>query len=197
MIHTVCFIIVLAVSLSASLSFSAESSSLTWHEPFIRQAFQLAVTAGKKGDHPFGALLVYRNNVILTAGNTVYTDKNVHSHAEINLMTEARRTIAPEVLRESTMYVSTAPCMLCCSSMWARGIGRVVYGVSYTTFSKITGISDTSIPCNRLYRETGKTLEWIGPVLEEEGVQVFHYWPHDPSRASIIKNLGLLGVKRP
>ena len=197
MIHTICFIVALAVSLSASLSYSAESSNLTRHEPFIRQAFQVAATAAKKGDHPFGALLVYRNSVILTAGNTVYTDKNVHSHAEINLMTEARRTIAPEVLRESTLYVSTAPCMLCCSSMWARGIGRVVYGVSYTTFSKITGVSDNSLPCDRLYRETGKALEWIGPVLEEEGAKVFYYWPHDPSRAAIVKNLGLMGITPP
>lgn len=179
------------------LPYREEATSLTRHEPFIRQAFELAISSGKKGNHPFGALLVYQNKVILTSENTVYTDRNVHSHAEINLMTKARREIPPEVLRESTMYASTAPCMLCCASIWYRDIKRVVYGVSYETFAKITGYRDKSIPCDKLYQETGKPLEWIGPVLEEEGIQVFYYWPHDSFRSSIIKNLEELGIGKP
>lgn len=178
------------------LSSKQETSNSTSHEPFIRQAFDLAISAGKKGNHPFGALLVYQDKVILKSENTVYTDLNVHSHAEINLMIKARREIPFEVLQESTLYTSTAPCMMCCASIWYRGIQRVVYGVSYKTFARITGEQDKSIPCDKLYRETGKPLEWIGPVLEEEGIRVFCYWPQDSLRSLIVKGLDSLGVCR-
>lgn len=167
------------------------------HCYFMRQAFDLAIDAGKHGNHTFGALLVYQNKVILTSENTVYTDRNVHSHAEINLMTKAKLEIPPEVLRECIMYVSTAPCMLCCASIWYRGIKRLVYGVSYETFAKLTGCEDKSIPCDKLYRETGKPLEWIGPVLEEEGLRVFYYWPQDSFRRSLLEKLHELGIETP
>lgn len=178
-------------------SHTDETGNSTYHEPFIRQAFELAISAGKKGNHPFGALLVHQNKVLLTTENTVHTDNNVHSHAEINLMTEAKRGIPPEVLRESTMYTSTAPCALCCTSMLYRNIARVVYGVSYETFAIITGFDGKGISCVKLYREAGKTIEWIGPVLENEGVKVFYYWPKDPFQHSIFKNLEGLGIIRP
>jgi hypothetical protein len=69
--------------------------------------------------------------------------------------------------------------------------------VSYKTFAKLTGHEDKSIPCDKLYKETGKPLEWIGPVLEEEGVQVFCYWPQDSFRSSIINKLEELGIGKP
>jgi len=167
------------------------------HYHFMRQAYDLAINAGKHGNHTFGALLVYKNKVILTSENTVYTDRNVHSHAELNLMTKAKIEIPPEVLRECTMYTSTAPCMLCCASIWYRNIKRVVYGVSYEIFAKLTGYEDKSIPCDKLYQETGKPLEWIGPVLEEEGLRVFYYWPKDSFRDSLLEKLHELGVEAP
>jgi tRNA(Arg) A34 adenosine deaminase TadA len=202
------FLIVLSVFVLSSNVISAgtveqapscieETGNSTHHEPFIRQAFELSISAGNKGNHTFGALLVYQNRVILTSENTVNTDNNVHSHAEINLMTKAKREIPPEVLRESTMYTSTAPCMLCCASMLYRNIARVVYGVSYNTFAKITGFEDKGISCDKLYQETGKTIEWIGPVLEKEGMNVFNYWPTDPFQNKILKNLEELGIAKP
>lgn len=41
-------------------------------EPFIRQCYDLAIAAGKRGNHTFGALLVHQGQVILTAENTVH-----------------------------------------------------------------------------------------------------------------------------
>lgn len=170
------------------------TTATTEHEPFIRQAFELAIRAGKKGNHPFGALLVHQGKVILTAENTVNTDNNVAHHAEINLLTMAKRDIPPDVLRESTMYTSTAPCMFCCAAMWFQNIKKVVYGVSYETFAKLTGFEDHGLHCDQLYRETGKQLGFIGPVLEEEGLKVFCHWPQDAFRAALIKQLDRLGV---
>lgn len=157
------------------------ANAAAFHEPFMRQCFQLATNAGKKGNHAFGALLVHDGRVILTAENTVYTENDPYRHAELNLIARARREFEKGTIRQSTLYTSTAPCMVCSAAMLLGGITRVVYGVSYEGFEKLTGLTDNSIPCPSLYRQTGVPLEWIGPVLEEEGLQVFRHWPgNDP-----------------
>lgn len=184
--------------LSASTSIIADDNiqmetDITNNEPFMRQAFDLAINAGKKGNHTFGALLVYQGRVILTAENTVYTENDITRHAETNLMTEAKRVISPEVLRQSTLYTSTAPCMSCCSWLWYIGITKIVYGVSYESFTKLKGHKDNDIPCNKLYQGTDKTVEWVGPVLEKEGLKVFCYWPNDSYRPILMKILRKCG----
>ena len=147
------------------------------HEPFIRQTFDLAISSGKHGNHTFGALLVHQGKVVLTAENTVNTDANCTHHAETNLVSKAKRELSPEVIRESTLYASTEPCSLCCAAMYYVGFKRVVYGVSSKGLAKLTGWHDEGLSCNEFYRYKGGRIDWIGPVLEEEGTKVFRYMP--------------------
>jgi len=171
------------------LPFRERTVTATNHDPFVRQAFDLAISAGKKGNHPFGAVLVYQGKAILTAENTVNTDKNITHHAETNLMAKARRELSNEVIRESTVYTSAQPCMFCCSAMWYCGVKRIVYGVSDDAILRLNDFEAKSIPCDKLYQYTDTALEWIGPVLEEEGLEVFCYWPEDLFRPSLLKKL--------
>lgn len=153
------------------------SKDIKVHEPFIRQTYELAISAGKKGNHPSGALLVYQGKVILTAENTVNTDKDDTNHADTNLLLKARRELTADVIRQSTLYTSTAPCTMCSTVMWYMGIRKVVYGVSYEAFAKVAGYKVEGIPFDQVYRNNGTALEWIGPVLEEEGLQVLRFPP--------------------
>lgn len=181
-----------------TLSCTKETATATDHERFVRQAFDLAISSGKKGNHPFGAVLVHEGKTILTAENTVNTDRDFTHHAETNLLAKARRELSREVVRQSTMYTSAAPCMFCCAAMWYSDVQRVVYGVSGKAMGKLTTHEEKSIPCDQLYQQTGRTLEWIGPVLEEEGLKVFCYWPEDSFRSSLIKKLeGREGIGKP
>lgn len=149
------------------------------NECFIRQAYELAISSGKNGNQTFGALLVHRGKVIMTAENTVITDGDTSHHAEMNLLNKATREFSPEVISESTLYASSEPCRACCAAMWAgTDIKKVVYGVSQKALERLTGWKDTKgIPCDKLYQQTGKGLEWIGPVLEEEGLRAFRHRP--------------------
>jgi len=161
------------------------------HEPFIRQCYDLAVQAARKGNHPFGALLVRRGEVILTAENTVHTDDDHTRHAEMNLLTAARRRFSRAAIRESTLYTSTAPCMTCAAAIWEQDIGRVVFGVSYAAFHKLLGQEMQGIPGNEIYRLTGKPLVWIGPVLEAAGLAAYRHWPEgDPHRRHFLRETG-------
>jgi tRNA(Arg) A34 adenosine deaminase TadA len=202
------FIIVLSViffslSVSASsavdemLHYRQKTTTSADHEPFIRQAFALAISAAKKGNHPFGAVLVHQGRVILSAENTVNTGNDFTNHAEVNLLRKARQDLSSEVIRQSTLYTSAAPCMFCCATMWYSGVKTVVYGVSSKALAKLTDFEEKSISCDKLHQDTGRPLEWIGPILEEEGLQVFCYWPNDLFRPSLLKKLeGREGIGR-
>ena len=82
------------------------------HEPFIRAAHEAAIRAGQAGNHPFGAVLVHNGRRVLTAENTVNTEKDAMRHAEYNLVLESVRILSQDTLRQSILYASTAPCLL-------------------------------------------------------------------------------------
>jgi tRNA(Arg) A34 adenosine deaminase TadA len=147
------------------------------HDSFMRRAFDLAVSAAVKGNHPFGAILVYKNEAILIAENTVNTSWDQTRHAELNLIAEARRTIPPEILKECTLYASTAPCPMCGYAIWESGITRIVYGVTYKTFAKLLTKRGSYISVEEIYRLLKTPAEITGGVLEEEGTRAYRHWP--------------------
>ena len=61
-------------------------------DALLRRAIVLADRARAGGDHPFGALLADADGrIVLEAGNTVGTTRDVTGHAETNLVSAATR----------------------------------------------------------------------------------------------------------
>ena len=148
------------------------------HESFIRQCHDLAIQAGKHGNHTFGALLVHRGKVVMTAENTVITENDTTRHAELNLVVKSQRSLSEAVVNESILYTSTAPCQLCAAAIWSAGISRIVYSVSYEAFANLIPGGYRYIPIQEIFHLLGTDAEIIGPILEPEGLQVFQYWPN-------------------
>ena len=146
-------------------------------DSFMRRAFDLAASAASKGNHPFGAVLVYSGEVTLTAENTVNTSGDQTRHAELNLIAEARRIYSHNYLSESTLYASTAPCPMCAYAIWEAGIRRIVYGVTYKTFAKLVTKDAPYITIEEIYKQLNTPAEIIGGVLEEEGTRIYRHWP--------------------
>ncbi len=65
-------------------------SQMSTHEHLARQAIDLARQARLAGNHPFGALFSIDDEVVLTAHNTVTTDRDPTAHAESNLVATPR-----------------------------------------------------------------------------------------------------------
>ena len=107
------------------------------HQKFIRQAIEIASSARKNGNHPFGALLVDGpGRVMITAENTVLTKHDPTRHAELNLVQVACDAFPSEALSKATLYTSTEPCVMCCGAIHWAGIPSVVYGCSARTLGK-------------------------------------------------------------
>lgn len=147
------------------------------HELYIRQSIELAISAASKGNHPFGALLVHEDKVVMTAENTVAADNDSTRHAELNLIVKNERTLSPEVLRECTLYTSTAPCLMCTAVIWKAGITRIVYSVSYESLARLVSGNYSYISLDDIYAQLGTGVKFVGPVLEVEGVEAYKFWP--------------------
>ncbi len=144
---------------------------------FLRQSIAVAQRARDKGNHPFGAVLVDENNVVLLEGeNTVNTERDATGHAESNLVRAACKQFDKATLAKCTLYSSTEPCPMCAGAIFWAGIGRVVYALSEAELYAFVPDSPDKLPlgCREVLARGGRVVEVIGPALEDEarGVHV-------------------------
>ena len=138
------------------------------HEEYIRKAIALAESAKANGNHPFGALLVHNNEIVLTAENTVVTENNPTQHAELNLVNLAWKSLSPEIIKASVLYTSCEPCPMCTGGIFWSGIRTVVFSLPATVLGEIAN-DKFCRSCSELFdRADDKTLV-IGPILQSEG----------------------------
>jgi len=141
------------------------------HEHYIRQCIELSRAAVRRGNNPFGALLVCDDEVLLKAENSVKTEGDRIKHAELNLISIATRSHDTATLSRCTLYTSTEPCPMCSGAIYWAGIGRVVFGCSVETQEQISGRS-FGITARDILSAGSKKIEVIGPVLQEEASAV-------------------------
>jgi tRNA(Arg) A34 adenosine deaminase TadA len=147
----------------------------------IRAAIDLARIARDKGNHPFGAILADEaGRVLLTAENTVVTERDCTGHAETNLMRLASRRYESDFLMKCILYTSTEPCPMCAGAIFWGNVRRVVYGLSQEgLYGMIGGDSEEVLylPSRKLFEAGHKPIEVIGPVLEQEARKVHEgFW---------------------
>ena len=154
----------------------SRTSTVSSHEPFIRQAIALARRARDEGNHPFGALLVLDGQIVLTATNSVTADRDPTAHAETNLVAKAIKELTPETIRRTVLYTSCEPCAMCVGKMYWAGLRALVYGLSSQELAVLAG-RDFLIPSRELFRHAAEPITIIGPLLEDEARAVHAgYW---------------------
>jgi tRNA(Arg) A34 adenosine deaminase TadA len=141
------------------------------HERFARQAIALARQARAAGNHPFGALLALDGDIILTAVNSVNTDRDPTAHAESNLVAQAIRQLTPDQIRRSVLYTSCEPCAMCVGKMYWAGIRSVVYALPAQELAALAG-PDFLIPCAELFDRASERVIVTGPLLVSEAREV-------------------------
>jgi tRNA(Arg) A34 adenosine deaminase TadA len=155
--------------------------TLTDHDiALLRQAIDLSRSAVAHGNHPFGALLADPDQqVVLTAENTVNTERDVTGHAETNLARLAARTY--QDLRSFSLYTSCEPCAMCAGAIYWAGIGRVVFAMSEVHLRAITGAHPDNPtlahPCSLVFADGGRKTVVEGPAMAEEAAEPHHgFW---------------------
>lgn len=146
------------------------------HTLFMRRCYELAAQAVKKGNHPFGALLVLDERIVLEAENSVHSASDPTGHAELNLVRMAGAKFTSEVLKQVTLYTSTEPCMMCSGAIYWAGIRHVVYGCAEGTLARYAG-DDFLASCRDVFARGHQPVRVEGPLLEEEGAPLHaNFW---------------------
>ncbi|MCG8451711.1 MAG: nucleoside deaminase [Spirochaetales bacterium] len=147
----------------------------------LRLAIAAAHSARENGNHPFGAVLADADGQwLLTAENTVVTERDCTGHAETNLMRKASAIYDADFLSQCTLYTSTEPCAMCSTAIFWGNVRRVVYALPETGLYDIVDESSEEviqIPCREVFQKGKKAVVVEGPFLEEEAALVHQgFW---------------------
>src|SRR5262249_12687852 len=125
---------------------------------------------------PFGALLVLDGEVVLTAMNSVRTDRDPTAHAETNLVAKAIRELPRDQIGGAVLYTSWESWAMCVGKVYWAGIRTVVFGWSSKELAVFAG-PDFLIPSRELFARAIEPVSVIGPLLEDEARSVHvGYW---------------------
>ncbi|MFK3775004.1 nucleoside deaminase [Pseudomonas sp. NPDC089406] len=94
------------------------------HEPFMREALELARANIHAGGRPFGAVLVYQGQVVARAVNEIHSTQDPTSHAEMQAIRKAAQALGRPRLDGAEIYASGHPCPMCLAAMHLCGIER-------------------------------------------------------------------------
>jgi tRNA(Arg) A34 adenosine deaminase TadA len=142
-------------------------------EDYVRLTLDIARQARAAGNHPFGAILVGSDGAVLMQAGNAHGDAGDRTgHAERVLMTRASLAYSAEYLAKCTMYASAEPCAMCAGSAYWAGIGRVVFGLSERDLGLLIGPHPENLtmdlPCRVVFGAGQRTVEVVGPLLEDE-----------------------------
>ena len=98
------------------------------HEFYMSEALHLAKEAAANGEVPVGCVIV-RNGVIVGTGRNRREEKrSTASHAEMEAIAEANRTLGTWRLDDCDLYVTLEPCPMCAGAILNARVHRVFYG---------------------------------------------------------------------
>jgi tRNA(Arg) A34 adenosine deaminase TadA len=98
----------------------------------VRAAMALAAEAGRRGDPPFGAVLVdAAGAMVASAANRQLTGDDPTAHAELELLRAAALGGHRPPLRGYTVVVNAEPCSMCASAIVKAEPDALVFGASH------------------------------------------------------------------
>lgn len=141
---------------------------------YLRKAIVWSHAARRRGNRPFGAVIVSADNEVLAEAHCSSTETgDVTAHAEINAVRLlAKRGISRERLAQATIYSSGEPCVMCAGAIFWANIGRVVFGIDAERLRIFRGVRedqrDAELSCRDVFRASPHPIECIGPALVDD-----------------------------
>lgn len=132
----------------------------------------LAIEEAKKGDAPYGAVIVKDNQVVAGAYNTVSRDSDPSAHAEINVIRNLTAQLKNPVLEGYSIYTTGEPCPMCASACVWTGISEIIYGASIADLIAINQ-GQINISCEDVIAKSFRKIKVTKGILKQECLELF------------------------
>jgi tRNA(adenine34) deaminase len=109
---------------------------------FMERAIELAKECFDEGEVPVGAVIVKDEKIIGVGKNKVIFENDVTSHAEINAIRDASKTIQNYRLNDCSMYVTLEPCHMCAKAAVDARMSSVIFATSEPKTGSIVSIDN-------------------------------------------------------
>lgn len=99
---------------------------------WMQYAFLLAKQAKYHGEVPVGAVLVFDGYIIGSGFNCSIAHHDPTAHAEMLALKEGGQILKNYRLKNTTLYVTLEPCIMCLGAIIHSRISRLVIGTKHT-----------------------------------------------------------------
>lgn len=99
-------------------------------QQFLERALLLARENDPAEGNPFGAVLVKDGKIIAEGVNKMFATFDSTSHAELNALRAAEKTLKTTRLDGCEVYASGQPCPMCLAAMRMAGITKIIFALS-------------------------------------------------------------------
>ncbi|MCG6133762.1 MAG: nucleoside deaminase [Nostoc sp. LLA-1] len=134
---------------------------------------RLALEAAKKGDAPYGAVIVKNNEVVAVAHNTVNQDCDPSAHAEINVIRSLTAKLKSPSLEGYSIYTTGEPCPMCATACVWSGISEIIYGASIQDLVSVNQ-SQIDISCEEVIAKSFRNIKVTRGILKDECLALFN-----------------------
>jgi tRNA(adenine34) deaminase len=140
------------------------------HEQFMQEA----LIEAKKGDLPYGAVIVKDNEIIMRGYNTAQTDNDVSAHAELNVLRAFTKKYgySLDALSGYTLYTTCEPCPMCAAACVWAGVSQIVFGASSQQVKEL-GQEQINLACKTVIDQGFQNIEVVGGILDEKCLELF------------------------
>lgn len=136
-------------------------------EDFMR----LALSEAKKGDSPYGAVIV-KDNEVVAKGYNIRRDSDPSAHAEMNAIRSLTTKIQNPSLEGYTIYATGEPCPMCATACVWTGLAEIIIGASIEDLILVNQ-SQVRISCEEIIAKSFKNIKVTKGLLKEECLQLF------------------------
>ncbi|MFN6530204.1 nucleoside deaminase [Nostoc sp. ChiSLP03a] len=137
-------------------------------ESFMR----LALAEAKKGDAPYGAVIVKDNEIVAIAHNTVKRDNDPSAHAEINAIRNLTAKLKNPSLEGYSIYTTGEPCPMCATACVWSGLSEIIYGASIQDLITVNQ-SQINISCEEVIDKSSQKIKVTKYILKNECLELF------------------------
>ncbi len=131
-------------------------------EKYMLEALALAREAAEAGEVPVGCVIVREGKIVGRGRNRREEKQATSSHAEMEAISEANKTLGSWRLEDCALYVTLEPCPMCAGAILNARIPRVYYGARDEAMGACGGV------LNLFMEDFPHRPALIGGILAEE-----------------------------